>query len=248
MPLVVHQFACLEDNYGFLIQDQVTGKTACVDTPDAEAALANLELMGWRLDLIINTHWHRDHSGGNDELRYASGALVAGPEEVARISSPDRILGPGDILGLGETRLKVLGTGGHTLGHLSYYDPESSAVFVGDTLFAMGCGRVFEGTQEQMWESLQRLTALPPDTAVYCAHEYTEANCRFALSIDEDPAVVARAETIAERRSRNLPTVPTTIGAEIETNPFLRAPALRPALSPVAAFAEIRALKDSFHA
>ena len=246
MSLLVHQFPCLQDNYGFLLKDEATGQVACVDTPDATRILAELELRGWKLDLIINTHWHGDHAGGNEELRKATGAFVVAPQEVSRISRPDRVIRPGEICTLGRTRLHVLDTGGHTRGHVSYYDAASSVVFVGDTLFAMGCGRLFEGTPEQMWDSLQELAALPLETIVYCAHEYTEANSRFALLVDGDPAVARRARDVAIFRALGLATVPTTIKDELETNPFLRAPCLRPTLSAVDAFADLRRLKDGF--
>ena len=246
MGLIVHQFGCLNDNYGFLVQDQATGKVACVDTADPDCILAELRLKGWRLDLIINTHWHHDHAGGNDALRKATGAFVVAPQEVARISAPDWVARPGEIVALGRSQLHILDTGGHTEGHVSYYDPQSAMVFVGDTIFAMGCGRIFEGTPEQMWNSLKALSALPFETVVYCAHEYTEANCRFALSVDDDPAVAKRAARVAKLRALGLPTVPTTIGVEIETNPFLRAPLLRPGAGEVEAFAALRKLKDDF--
>jgi hydroxyacylglutathione hydrolase len=244
--LQVHQFPCLADNYGFLIQDQASGIVACIDSPDAQAVLAQLKLRGWTLSLIINTHWHHDHAGGNDALREATGALVIAPAEVARVSRPDRVAIPGETCWVGETGLQIIDTGGHTLGHVSFHDPGSSVAFVGDTLFAMGCGRLFEGSPHQMWQSLQRLASLPPETIVYCSHEYTEANCRFALSVDDDPAVRQRAERVADLRALDLPTVPTTIGDELSTNPFLRAPLLKPGLSEVEAFAALRKLKDEF--
>lgn len=247
MALTVHQFPCLSDNYGFLIRDEATGKVATIDTPDAEAILAELAKLGWSLDLILNTHWHPDHAGGNEALKKATGATITGPAEVTRIAPLDRVVRGGDTVLLGETRFEVIDSGGHTLGHIVYHDAADAIAFVGDTLFALGCGRLFEGTPEQMWESLSRVTALPDATTVYCAHEYTASNARFALSVDEDPALKARAEAVFAARERGEATVPTTIGAEKATNPFLRAPLLRPgAASPAEAFAEIRAAKDSF--
>lgn len=247
MPLTVHQFPCLSDNYGFLVRDETSGKVATIDTPDADAILAELDTLGWSLDLILNTHWHPDHAGGNAALKKATGATITGPAEVTRIAPLDRVVRGGDIVLLGETRFEVIDSGGHTLGHIAYHDASDGIAFVGDTLFALGCGRLFEGTPEQMWESLSRITALPDDTVVYCAHEYTAANARFALSVDDDPALKARADAVFAARERGEPTVPTTIGAEKATNPFLRAPRLRPAAStPAQAFAEIRAAKDSF--
>lgn len=247
MPITVHQFPCLSDNYGFLVRDEASGQVATIDTPDAEAILAKLGELGWTLDLILNTHWHPDHAGGNAALKAATGATIAGPEEVTRIAPLDRALKDGDVIMLGETRFDVLDTGGHTLGHISYHDAADGIAFVGDTLFALGCGRLFEGTAEQMWTSLSRLAALPDRTTVYCAHEYTASNARFALSVDSDPALKARADAVFAARERGEPTVPTTIAAEKATNPFLRAPLLRPDKASAAeAFAEIRAAKDSF--
>jgi hydroxyacylglutathione hydrolase len=251
MPLTVHQFPCLEDNYGFLIRDEASGLAACVDTPDARAILRELERLGWKLALILNTHWHPDHAGGNAEVQAATGALVVGPAEVTRIASLDRDVRGGDHVMLGETRFEVIESGGHTLGHIAYYDAVDGIAFVGDTLFALGCGRLFEGKPDQMWASLQRLAGLPDDTRVYCAHEYTAANARFALSVDDDPAVKARAEAVFAARQRGEPTVPTTIGLEKATNPFLRAPQLAarigaPREPAYEAFAAVRAAKDGF--
>jgi len=247
MPLTVHQFPCLSDNYGFLVRDEATGKVATIDTPDADAILAQLAKLGWSLDLILNTHWHPDHAGGNEALKKATGATITGPAEVTRIAPLDRVVRGGDVVMLGETRFAVIDAGGHTLGHIAYHDAADHIAFVGDTLFALGCGRLFEGTPEQMWDSLARVADLPDDTTVYCAHEYTASNARFALSVDDDPALKARAEAVFAARERGEATVPTTIAAEKATNPFLRAPLLRPeAGSPAQAFAEIRAAKDSF--
>jgi hydroxyacylglutathione hydrolase len=240
MPLEIRQFPCLQDNYGFLIRDVASGKVGCVDTPDAEAILRELEASGWgRLDLILNTHWHADHAGGNARLKEATGCEIVGPEEVTRIAPLDRRVGDGDTVMLGETRLEVLATPGHTLGHIVYFSPEDQVAFVGDTVFAMGCGRLFEGTAEQMWDSLSRLAGLADDVQLYCAHEYTAANARFALAVDDAPAVRARAQAVFAARERGEPTVPTTVGQEKATNPFLRA---RDAHD----FAERRAAKDTF--
>jgi len=196
MPLSVRQFPCLSDNYGFVIRDEASGLTACVDTPDAAAILAELKRAGWGLDFIFNTHWHPDHAGGNAQVKASTGATVIGPAEVTRIAPLDRTVAGGDVVDLGQTRFRVIETGGHTLGHIAYFDSADAIAFVGDTLFALGCGRLFEGTAQQMWTSLQRLAALPDDTRVYCAHEYTAANARFALSVDDDPALKARADQV----------------------------------------------------
>jgi len=251
MPLTVHQFPCLEDNYGFLVRDEASGLAACIDTPDAEAILRELSRLGWRLDMILNTHWHPDHAGGNQAVAAATGARAVGPAEVTRIAKLDREVRGGDHVLLGETRFEVIETGGHTLGHIAYYDAGERIAFVGDTLFALGCGRLFEGPPDQMWASLQRLAGLPEETRVYCAHEYTASNARFALSIDDDPAVTARTAAVFAARARGEPTVPTTIGLEKATNPFLRAPQLAGRVGAAGqpdfqAFAAVRAAKDAF--
>ena len=251
MALRVHQFPCLEDNYGFLALDEASGLAACVDTPDPGAILRELHRLGWTLSLILNTHWHPDHAGGNAEVKAATGAEVVGPAEVTRLSALDRVVADGDVVELGATRFTVLAAGGHTLQHIAYHDAADRIAFVGDTLFALGCGRLFEGTAEQMWTSLQRLAALPDDTTVYCAHEYTASNARFALSVDDAPALKARADAVFAARERGEPTVPTTIGLEKATNPFLRAPALAGRVGASGkrdyeAFGAVRAAKDVF--
>ncbi len=247
MTLAIRQFPCLSDNYGFLIRDEATGQVASVDSPDAEAILAELNASGWgRLDFIFNTHWHPDHAGGNERLKAETGCFIIGPEEVRRIAPLDQPVADGDQVPLGETSFYILDAGGHTLGHVAWWSRRAEVVFVGDCLFAMGCGRMFEGTPDQFWASLERLAALPPETTAYCAHEYSEANARFALSVDPARAVAERAEVIFAQRAQGLATVPTTIGLEQATNPFLRAPLLRPDLDPVQAFAALRAAKDDF--
>jgi hydroxyacylglutathione hydrolase len=251
MTLTVRQFPCLSDNYGFLIRDDATGKTACIDTPDAAAILRELKSAGWGLDFIFNTHWHPDHAGGNAEIKAATGCFIVGPAEVTRIAPLDRTVAGRDLVELGETTFHVIETGGHTLGHIAYFDAADHIAFVGDTLFALGCGRLFEGKPEQMWASLSRLAALPDDTQVYCAHEYTASNARFALSVDKGPALKARADAVFAARERGEWTVPTTIGLEKATNPFLRAPLLAANVGKAGApdyeaFAAVRAAKDAF--
>ena len=246
MSITVHQFACLSDNYGFLVRDDATGLAACIDTPDAAAIMAELKATGWKLALILNTHWHPDHAGGNAEIKAATGCEVVGPSEVEKLSPVDRKVVGGDVVMLGQTKFEVIESGGHTLGHIAYFDAADHTAFVGDTLFALGCGRLFEGTPAQMWDSLQRLAALPDDTKVYCAHEYTASNARFALSVDTDPVLKARTDDIFAARERGEWTVPTTIGLEKATNPFLRAPMLRPGMVPHEAFGAVRAAKDEF--
>ncbi|WP_312063626.1 hydroxyacylglutathione hydrolase [Brevundimonas sp.] len=240
MTLTVRQFACLSDNYGFLIRDEATGMVAAVDTPDAEAILAEIEASGWgRLDLILNTHWHPDHTGGNERLKAETGCEIVGPEEVRRAAPLDRVVVDGDVVRLGETAFEAVLSPGHTLGHLVYRSVEDDLAFVGDVIFALGCGRLFEGTAEQMWDSLSRIAAWPESTTLYCAHEYTASNARFALSLDDRPEMQAHADAIFAARERGQPTVPTSVGTERRFNPFLRA-------ADAADFAARRAAKDGF--
>jgi len=246
----VRQFPCLEDNYGFLVHDDASGETTTIDTPDADVILAEAEKAGWRITQIWNTHWHPDHAGGNAAIKAATGAVVIGPAEVERIGqAPDRIVDEGGVAKLGGHTARVLNVGGHTLGHIAYVFDADRIAFVGDTLFTMGCGKLFEGTAQQMWASLSKLAALPDDTTIYCAHEYTAGNVKFALTIDaENPALRVRAEEVAHKRAANTPTVPTTIGEEKATNPFLRAPLLKRAVDMAEAedwevFGEIRRRK-----
>jgi hydroxyacylglutathione hydrolase len=240
MPLDVRLFPCLSDNYGFLVRDVGTGAVAAIDTPDADAILADLDRSGWgRLDRILNTHWHPDHTQGNAALKAATGCDIVGPEEVRRAAPLDHVVSGGDVVALGDTRLEVTDAPGHTLGHIVYRSPADAQAFVGDVLFVMGCGRLFEGGPEQMWASLSALAAWPDETSLWCAHEYTAAYARFALSVDDRPEMEARAAGIEAMRQRGEPTVPTTIAAEKAFNPFLRA-------ADAAAFAALRAAKDGF--
>jgi len=240
MTLDVRLFPCLTDNYGLLVRDRDSGRVATIDTPDADAILAELERSGWgRLDLILNTHWHPDHTQGNARLKAETACEIVGPEEVRRAAPIDRVVAGGDTVMLGGTALEVTDTPGHTLGHIVYRSPADAQAFVGDVLFNLGCGRLFEGTPAQMWNSLQTLAAWPDDTVVWCAHEYTAANARFALSVDDRPEMAARAAEIFAMRERGEATVPTTIGAEKVFNPFLRA-------GDAETFAAVRAAKDVF--
>ena len=233
-------FLCRTDNYGFLVRHADTGKVATIDTPDAARILEALEQSGWgRLDLILNTHWHPDHTEGNERLKAETGCEIVGPEEVRRIAPLDRVVGDGDVVELGATRFEVTATPGHTLGHVVYYAAEEGEAFVGDTLFALGCGRLFEGTPEQMWDSLRRLAAWPDRATIWCAHEYTASNARFTLSVDDRPETRAHAEAIFAMRERGEPTVPTTLGTEKRFNPLLRA-------RDAAEFAALRRAKDDF--
>lgn len=249
----IHQFPCLSDNYGFLIRDPASGETAAIDTPDADAILAAASARGWEITQIWNTHWHPDHAGGNAAIKAKTGAVVIGPSEVERIGqAPDRIVDEGDTVKLGGYTARVLDVGGHTLGHIAYvFDAEKTA-FVGDALFAMGCGRIFEGTAQQMWQSLSKLAALPDDVTMYCAHEYTASNAKFALHVDpKNAALQARAKEVERLRAANEPTVPMTLAQEKATNPFLRAPLLKHDLgmdnaADWEAFGEVRKRKDNF--
>ncbi len=255
MPVDIRQFPCLSDNYGFLVHDRGSGATAAIDTPDPAAINAALAQEGWRLTHILNTHWHPDHAGGNNALKEQWDCAVVGPRgEAARIPGIDQAVGEGDVVSLGTAEAQVFDTPGHTAGHVIYHFAEDGAAFVGDTIFALGCGRLFEGTAAQMWESLGKIAALPPETQLYCAHEYTAANARFALSLDWDHAPLnARAASVFAARERGEPTVPTTVALELETSPFLRAedPSLAATLdlkgaAPAAVFAEVRRRKDAF--
>ncbi len=258
MPLEVHQFPCLDDNYGFLLHDPESLETACIDTPDADAYLREAAAKGWQITHIWNTHWHPDHAGGNEAIKVATGCEVIAPAgEADKIAAVDRTVKHGDVVRLGDWEADVIDVGGHTLAHIAYSLPAAGIAFVGDSLFALGCGRMFEGTAPQFWASLQRLKALPPQTVLYCAHEYTAANARFALHADPDNAELqAYAEDIQRCRDKGVPTVPFKLERELATNPFLRAddPALQarwmPPGSPggdaVATFAALRDAKNSF--
>lgn len=248
----VHQFPCLSDNYGYLLHDPESGETACIDTPDADEYLRQAESLGWRITQIWNTHWHPDHAGGNAAIKAATGCTVSAPSEVERIAAPDRIVAHGDSLSLGRFTAQVIDVSGHTNGHVAYHLPDAGMAFVGDSLFALGCGRMFEGQPEQFWASLCRLRALPAETLVYCAHEYSESNARFALHADPDnAALVSYASDIFDRRARGEWTVPSRLALELATNPFLRAddPALMArwgGANPAETFAALREAKNSF--
>jgi hydroxyacylglutathione hydrolase len=253
--LEIAQFPCLSDNYGFLLHDPESGLTAAIDTPDADAIEAELERRNWRLTHIFNTHHHFDHAGGNLELKARHGCRVVGPRaDAARIPGIDIGVGEGDLVPFGERRIEVYETPGHTRGHVVYFVPEAGAAFVGDTLFAMGCGRLFEGSPAEMWSSLQKILRWPDDTRIYCAHEYTLANARFAVTVDpENQELTARLEEVESLRQDGRPTVPTRLGTEKATNPFLRpdSPGLKAAVDladadEVSVFARVRALKDRF--
>lgn len=253
--LEIVQLPVLNDNYVYLVRDSATGRTAVVDPAVSEPVIDALEQRGWRLDVILNTHHHGDHVGGNRDLIARYGATVVGARnDRARIPGITIEVGQGDRYALGDSVAQVFDVPGHTSGHIAYWFADSAALFCGDTLFALGCGRLFEGSAEQMWSSLVQLKALPGDTRVYCAHEYTQSNARFALSVDGDNAALrARSGEIDRLRAAAKPTVPSTIAEENATNPFLRAdtPALAAAVgmrgaAPAQVFGEIRKRKDTF--
>ena len=253
MTLEVHQFPCLSDNYGFLLHDPASGETACIDTPDADVYLREAEAREWRITQIWNTHWHPDHAGGNAAIKAETGCTVTAPAvDAPKIDGVDRTVKNGDTVALGEWTAEVIDVGGHTLGHIAYYLPAASLAFVGDSLFALGCGRMFEGTPQQFWASLSRIKALPPQTTLYCAHEYTASNARFALHADPDNAALQQyAREVEQRRARGEPTVPMPLARELATNPFLRADdaemrARWGGADPVETFARLRTAKDAF--
>jgi len=256
MPrLDIHQFPCLSDNYGVLIHDPENNLTASIDTPEAAAIEAALDARGWSLTHILNTHHHGDHTGGNKELKAKTGCTIVGPRgEADKIPGIDIAVGDGDSYAFGAHEAAIIETPGHTLGQIAYHFADDGIAFVGDTLFALGCGRVFEGTHDQMWSSLQKLMALPPETVIYCGHEYTAANAEFALTIEPgNQALAERSREIAEKRARGEPTVPTTLALELETNPFLRTDSaeIRERLNLEGAgngevFSEVRTRKDNF--
>jgi hydroxyacylglutathione hydrolase len=239
--LDIVRIAALSDNYIWLVHDPDSGETMVVDPAEADPVLAEAEKRGWTISAIWNTHWHPDHTGGNAAIKLATGAPVIAPAaEAARIPTADRLVAEGDMVMLGAHAATVLETPAHTAGHINYHFADDDAVFTGDTLFAMGCGRLFEGTAAQMYANLQRLAELPPETSVYCAHEYTLSNARYAQVAEPDNRAIAdRLLEVEAMRERGEATVPTTIALERATNPFMRAQS-------VEQFAERRASKDVF--
>jgi len=239
--LEVARIPALSDNYIWLAHEPESGETAVIDPAEPEPVLAEAARRGWQITQIWNTHWHPDHTGGNAAIKAATGCRVTAPAaEAARIPTLDRGVGEGGRVTLGQLEAEVLDVPAHTAGHIAYHFGSEGVIFVGDTLFAMGCGRLFEGSAEQMHSNLQRLARLPADTMVYCAHEYTLANGRYALVAEPDNAALAeRMREVEAARAKGVPTVPTTIGLERATNPFMRA-------GSVLEFAERRAAKDVF--
>jgi hydroxyacylglutathione hydrolase len=241
VTLEVVRVPAFRDNYIWLLHDPDSGETAVVDPGAAEPALAAADAHGWRIGAVWNTHWHADHTGGNGEVKAAHGATVIAPAaEAARIPTADRLVGEGDTVSIGRHTATVLEVPGHTAGHIAYHLPDAGILFIGDTLFAMGCGRLFEGTAAQMFGNMVRLAALPDETLVYCAHEYTESNGRFALVAEPDNRAIAeRMDEVRRLRAADEPTVPTSIALERATNPFMRADS-------AGRLGELRAAKDGF--
>jgi hydroxyacylglutathione hydrolase len=225
MSLEIVRIPVLSDNYVWLVHEPVSGETMVVDPAVAPPVLAKADELGWKITQIWNTHWHPDHTGGNAEIKEATGCTITGPAaEFARIPTLDVQVRGGDVVKLGECKARVIDVPAHTAGHIAYHFADEKAAFVGDTLFAMGCGRLFEGTAEQMYSNMRKLEALGDDTAIYCAHEYTLSNGRFALTVEpENLALVERMAEVSATRERGEATVPTTIALERATNPFMRA-------------------------
>ena len=255
MPLEIVTVPCRTDNYAFLLHDEASGRTALVDAPEVRPIVDALTERGWELDEIWITHHHGDHVEGVDELRSRYGAKVYGAHDDAhRLPDLDVKVRDGDVFDFAGEEVRVLDVSGHTVGHIAFHCPQTSAVFTADSLMALGCGRVFEGTFEQMWASLSKLAALPRETVVYSGHEYTAANGRFAMTIDPDNADLAnRVAAVAAARAEGRPTVPSLLADELLTNPFLRAtaPEVKERLGMAGAadaevFAEIRRRKDAF--
>ena len=253
MALEIEQFPCRSDNFGVLVHDPETQQTISIDAPESGPIIAALERRGWTITHILCTHHHPDHVEGNDALKALGAELIGPAGEADRITGLDRTVRGGDTIELLGQRVEVIDTPGHTSGHISYYLPEAGVAFTADCLFSLGCGRIFEGTPEEMHASLRRLAALPEDTVIYCGHEYTASNAEFALTIDpNNEALQKRAEEVRRLRADNKPTLPVRLGDELAANPFLRThdAAIRERLSMASAsdaevFAEIRRRKDA---
>lgn len=225
MAIEIVRVPVLSDNYVWLVHEAKSGETLVVDPAVAPPVLAAAEARGWKITQIWNTHWHPDHVGGNAEIKAATGCVITGPAaEAERISTLDVQVHGGEVVQLGEARATVIDVPAHTAGHIAYHFETEHAAFVGDTLFAMGCGRLFEGTAAQMYDNMRKLEALGDDTAIYCAHEYTLSNARFAVTVEPDNAALQqRMSDVVAARERGEATVPTTIALERATNPFMRA-------------------------
>jgi hydroxyacylglutathione hydrolase len=255
MPLQIDHLICLRDNFVWLLREPQSGSVACVDPSEAHPVKAKLDQLGWKLTHILNTHHHNDHTGGNLELKRETSAVIVGPKaDRDRIPGIDVALGENETYDFGRETARVFDIPGHTRGHIAFWFENAKAVLTGDTLFSLGCGRMFEGNPPMMWNSLSKLRKLPGDTRVYCGHEYTQSNAKFALTVDPDNAALkARATEVDALRAKGLPTLPSTMASECAANPFLRAAdpvlARQVGLSPgdpVQVFAEVRARKDKF--
>ncbi len=241
MSLEVVRIPVLSDNYVWLVRESTSGDVMVVDPAVAEPVLEKAAELGWTITHIWNTHWHPDHTGGNAAIKAATGCTITGPAaEATRIPTLDVLVRGGDVVKFGATKAQVLDVSAHTAGHIAFHFANEQIAFVGDTLFAMGCGRLFEGTADQMFTNMRTLEALPDETVIYCAHEYTQSNGRYALTAEPgNAALIARMADVDQARLRGEATVPTTIGLERATNPFMRA-------ATVAELAERRAAKDNF--
>jgi hydroxyacylglutathione hydrolase len=240
MTLEIVPVPVLRDNYVWLVHDPESGETVAVDPSVAEPVLEAAAARGWTITQVWNTHWHPDHTGGNDAIRAATGCAITGPAEAERVSKLDRIVAGGDRARIGAIEAELIDIPAHTAGHVAFHLPAAQVAFTGDTLFAMGCGRLFEGTAAQMHANMQRLAALPAETRIYCGHEYTLANGEFALTVEPDnEALVRRVAEVRDQRTRGEVTLPTTIALERATNPFMRA-------ASVEELAARRAAKDAF--
>ena len=240
MSIEVIRIPVLSDNYIWLVRENTSGEVMVVDPAVAEPVLAKADELGWKITHIWNTHWHPDHTGGNAAIKAATGCIITGPAaEAERIPTLDVLVKGGDVVAFGASKAAVIDVPAHTAGHIAYHFDYEGIAFVGDTLFAMGCGRLFEGTPAQMFANMRTLEALGDQTVIYCAHEYTASNGRFALTVEPDNmALVARMAEVTAMRERGEATVPTTIALERATNPFMRA-------GSVAELAARRAAKDA---
>ena len=255
MPAQIRLFRCLSDNYGVLLHDPATGATASIDAPEAAPVEAALKAKGWKLTDLLVTHHHADHTDGIPALKQKYGCRVVAPAEVSqKYPFVDETVREGDKVKVGNLTGNVIDTPGHTAGHISYWFHDDALAFVGDTLFSIGCGRVIEGTPEMMWASLKKLRDLPDNTEIYCGHEYTLANIKFAQTVEPNNAALkARADEAADEIAKKLPTIPTMIGEEKKANPFLRADIPEVAAgvgmagrAAAEVFAEIRERKNRF--
>ncbi|MEK7660652.1 MAG: hydroxyacylglutathione hydrolase [Pseudomonadota bacterium] len=253
--LDIHQIPCLSDNYGYLIEDKASGKVASIDTPDADAIIAAAKARDLRIDQIWNTHWHPDHAGGNAKIKAEFGSVIYAPKEVSGHGfACDEIIFPDSEISLGESHAKIIDVSGHTLGHIAFVFAQEKCAFVGDALFVLGCGRLFEGDGNMAWAGLSRLMVFDDDMEIYCAHEYSAANARFCQSLNlSNQALAARVQEIFDLTAKSIPTVPTKLGKEKLTNPFLLADKVNLlseleliGASDAAAFSKIRKMKDEF--